>query len=118
MLLPAMLLVLWLVLMVVLVALCRMAARGDRALGATARRPRIARRRLTRTRTRTREGAPAVTSSTAPARARRATRPRFTMRGSQAAASEDVREGAQEDLDVGPERPVGDVQVVHHRHLP
>lgn len=116
MLLPAMLLVLWLVLMVVLVALCRMAARGDRALGTTARRPRIARRRLARTRTR--EGAPAVTSSTAPARARRAARPRFTMRGSQTAASEDVGEGAQEDLDVGPERPVGHVQVVHHRHLP
>jgi len=62
MLLPAMLLVLWLVLMVVLVALCRMAARGDRALETTARRGQIARRlrARTRTRTRTREAAPAV----------------------------------------------------------
>lgn len=116
MLLAATLLLLWLVLMVVLVALCRMAARGDRALGAAARRPRIARR--LRARTRTREGGPAVTSSTAPALTRHAARPRFTTRGSQTAASDDVREGAQEDLDVRPERPVGHVQVVHDRHLP
>jgi hypothetical protein len=109
-------LVLWLVLGAVLVALCRMAARGDRALSAAAQRPRSARRSR---RARTREDRPAVVSRTAaPALSRHAARPRFTMRGSQTAASDDVREGAQEDLDVRPERPVGHVQVVHHRHLP
>lgn len=36
---------------------------------------------------------------------------------SQAFAGEDVADGAQEDLHVPPERPVGDVEVIHRAHL-
>jgi hypothetical protein len=111
MLLPVMLVVLWLAAVVVLVAACRMAARGDRALTVAARRSKIAPRK------RTRECGPAAARSV-PAITRHEPRPRFMTRSSQPAASDDVREGAQEDLDVCPERPVGHVQIVHHRHLP
>ena len=111
MLLPVMLVVLWLAVVMVLVAACRMAARGDRALTAAARRPKITPRR------RTREREPAA-ARIAPAIARHEPRPRFMTRSSQPAASDDVREGAQEDLDVCPERPVSHIQIVHHRHLP
>ncbi len=113
MLLPVMLFALWLAVMAVLVAACHMAARGDRALAATAGRPKIARRRA-----RMRGERSASARRAVPAIARHEARPRFMTRGSQPAASDDVRESAQEDLDVCPERPVGHIQVVHHRHLP
>jgi hypothetical protein len=112
MLLPVMLVVLWPAVLVVLVAACRMAARGDRALTAdAARRSKVAPRK------RMRECGPAA-ARIAPAIARHEPRPRFMARSSQPAASDDVREGAQEDLDVCPERPVSHIQIVHHRHLP
>lgn len=36
---------------------------------------------------------------------------------SQASPGEDVAYGAQEDLHVPPQRPVGDVQIIHRAHL-
>jgi hypothetical protein len=36
---------------------------------------------------------------------------------SQPSPREDMADGAQEDLDIGPERPVGHVQVVDRSHL-
>jgi len=36
---------------------------------------------------------------------------------SQTSPREDVADGAQEDLDVSPERPVRDVEVIHRAHL-
>ena len=38
-------------------------------------------------------------------------------RRSHAAPREDVRDGAQQDLDVAPQRPLGDVEVVELDHL-
>jgi hypothetical protein len=113
MLLGAIGLVVWLAVMLVFVAACQMAARGDRALSATGRSTSA---RLART--------PADGRAVRVRKARRTTvarhelRRRFRTPRSQPAASDDVRDGAQQDLDVGPERPVGHVEVVHHRHLP